>query len=102
MESITTWPQHELRLKKNAENAYSQLPNATSLQTFLRRESLISSSPVSLLPPTRKRVRESKQLADGLMVSGENGDGEYYFRLGLWALHWLPAFIFRKKKSSKF
>jgi hypothetical protein len=74
------------------------MQNVLNLQSLLRRESLTSSLPVSLLPPTRKKVKGSKQLADGSMVSGDNGDGEYYLRLGLWASRWLPAFLLIGKR----
>jgi hypothetical protein len=84
---------------------YYQTRNATSLQTFLQRESLISSLHVSLLPPTRRKVRASRQLVNGLTVSGVDTDGEFYFRLGAWALHWFPAFMLvgtkRSNSSSK-
>ncbi len=96
MESLTKWPQ-SLPAKRE-ENASFQMQNGMTLQNLLRRESLSSSLPISLLPPTRKSTRGCKQLADGLMVSGNDGDGEYYFRLGAWALHWLPAFIYQRKK----
>ena len=85
------------KLQSDAD-AFSRMQNALTLQRFLQREPLSSYSHVSLLPPTRKKVRESKQLADGLMVSGANGDGEYFFRLGVWALHWLPGFILAGRK----
>lgn len=87
----------QTRLQTDVD-AYYQTQNATNLQTFLRREPLSSSLPVSLLPPTRRKVRESKQLVDGLTISGGDTDGEFYFRLGVWALHWLPAFMLIGKK----
>ena len=82
----------------SVDETYLRMQNVLNLQSLLRRESLTSSLPVSLLPPTRKKVKDSKQLADGLMVGGENGDGEYYLRLGLWASRWLPAFLLTGKR----